>query len=286
MKLKIILLLVLLAAGSAYVQALKPTETLSHGGSAPHFGVSLKYNTDQERYEVYAQANFTRDRFILGPSQISIVVPNQVADQPLTIYSSTARWTDYSSVYAPSAAPSADFHGINSMGKVIDFQQDEPFLLFTFSLKGGYLDGVRLYDNITDPSSAHKSMMGGDFANTMQDHKNNDYFQSAFNQADVAQLTNAIPLEGTPTVSVYPNPITGDAFSVTAQQFEPGERLRLHLLSASGVVLLETEEETSKLVNYSVRVPKQLSGQAYLYAERMIVTPGRQTFCTKLIIVN
>jgi hypothetical protein len=278
----LLLLTLLIAGGFVCVRDMEATLI----DTKPQFSVSMKYNTEFDRYEVYAQANFTREHFILGPSQISIVVPKQIADQPLDVYSETGRWTDYSEVYAPAAAPDVDFHGIHTLGKSIDFQRDTPFILFSFSLKGGYTDGVRLYVNGKDPSSAQAGMMGGDFANTIQNHESTEFYQSAFDQVALAQLITEVAELGKPAVTVYPNPITSDAFAITVSHFLPGERLRLHLISSTGVELYGVEEETAKLVNYRVRVPRQLNGQAYLFAERTVATNGQQTFCKKLIILN
>ena len=286
MKLKTILLLTGITAAGVQAQPANQVETGQPDNSTPQFAINLKYNAEGNRYEVYAKANFTSNRFILGPSQISLAVPKQVADQPLDIYSETARWTDYSSVYAPAAAPDVDFHGVNSMGKVIDFREGEPFMLFFFSLKGGYTEGVRLFVNGKDPNSAQKAMMGGDFSNTIQDYRGKDFFRSAFNQAELAQLTEEVAEPGAPEVAVYPNPIRGDNFSVTAKNFNTGERVKLRLLSTTGVELYAVDEDAAKLVNFRMRVPNQLSGQAYLVGERTESLPGQKTFCKKLIITN
>lgn len=286
MKLKTILLLAGLTIARVQAQPINQTETQQPDNSTPQFAISLKYNAEGNRYEVYAKANFTSNRFILGPSQISLAVPKQIVDQPLDIYSETARWTDYSSVYAPAAAPDVDFHGVNSMGKTIDFREGEPFMLFFFSLKGGYMEGVRLFVNGKDPNSAQQAMMGGDFSNTIQDYRGKDFFRSAFNPLELAQLTERVAEPGAPEVTVYPNPIKGDNFAITAKNFNTGERVKLRLLSATGVELYSVDEEAVKLVNFRMRVPNQLSGQAYLVGERAELSPGQKTFCKKLIIAN
>lgn len=254
----------LLATTLAFAQPVPPS-----GNSGEKFAVNLTYNSDESRYEVYARPTFKGNRFTLGPSQLSIIVPKSIADQPLAIYSETARWSDYSTVFAPATAPDEDFHGIHSMGKLIDFERDVPLLLFTFSLPGGYTEGVRLFMNGQDPGSAKPGMQGGDFGNIMQDFNSKDYFMSAFDKASLNQLAAASAETKGPAVIVYPNPISGDAFMVTAQQYNAGERVRLRLLSASGVVLRSMEEDVAKLVSYRMPVPSQGGALFYLSVERI-----------------
>lgn len=260
--------------------------------STPELRVSLKYNTEADRYEVFAEANFTDDHFLLGASQISVVVPKSVADQSFYVVGTTGRWTDYSDVYAPAAAPDYDFHGLNTMGKSIEVQPDVPVMLFAFNLQGGYVDGVRLFVNNEDPTSKHRGMMGGDFANTLLNHKGAEFYRPGLAQADLARLTTETSSGADqPSLMVYPNPVTGDVVAITARQFAAGERLRLRLFSATGVEISSLEEDAARLVNYQLRLPVQLVGrgaapQVYLYAERMVPTTSRRTFCQKLLIQN
>ncbi|MCY7358858.1 MAG: hypothetical protein LH609_15645 [Rudanella sp.] len=283
---KTILLLALLAVADTLATAATPAYSTVPDDSQPAFRVSLKYNSEVQRYEAYAQANFTQAAFPLGPSQITLVVPGQVADQSFNIVSATAQWQDYSSVYAPTVTPGLDFHGIHSMGKPIDVQADNPFMLFAFSLKEGYVEGVRLYINGQDPSSKQAGMMGGDFVNTMQNHKSVEFYREGLNERDLAQLTTKTTEPGEPTITVHPNPISGDVLTVTARQFAPGEKLSLRLLSVTGVEFARIEESVERLVNYRLRIPHQLAGSAYLYAERATPVSGPRSFCQKLIILN
>ncbi|MVM30759.1 hypothetical protein GO755_12010 [Spirosoma sp. HMF4905] len=154
----------------------------------PQLGVSLKYNSTQNRYEVYARPNFKGSRFALGPSQISVVLPKAVADQPLTIVSKTANWADYSIVYAPQAEPDVDIHGVTTMGMLIDFEKSAQILLFSFSLPAGHVDGVRLFVNEKDPNSAQPGMLGGDFTNViigMDGSNSTDFFRSTLGQTSL-----------------------------------------------------------------------------------------------------
>lgn len=283
---KTIICLILLAVASIDTP---PTEVSSADRPADvgrSLSVSLKYNPDFERYEVQALANFAEAHFLLGPSQISIVVPSQVTNQPLQVYSHAARWMDYSTIYAPSIAPDLDFHGVYSLGKSIEIEKDKPFVLFTFSLKGGYVEGVRLFSNGADPSSAQVGMKGGDFANTLQNHQSREFFRNGLSQAQLAESS----LEGGDAdqslVSVYPNPITGDAVSVTVRRAIAGERLRLRLFSVTGVEFSSIEEDAGQLVDYKLRIPRQLVGAAYLSIERPGGASVERVACKKLIILD
>lgn len=158
----------------------------------PQLSINIKFNSAQNRYEVYAHPNFKATRFALGPSQISIILPEEIDDQPLPIVSKTANWADYSVVYAPKAEPDVDIHGITTMGMLIDFEKDAQILLFSFSLPKGYVDGVRLFMNGKDPNSAQVGMMGGDFSNVItgingpgKNAETMDFFHSSFDKTNV-----------------------------------------------------------------------------------------------------
>lgn len=277
---KTILLSILLAVAGTTQATAQATPASSE------LRVNLKYNTEAARFEVYAEANFTEAHFLLGASQISVVVPKSVADQSFNVLSATAQWTDYSTVYAPAAAPGSDFHGLNTMGKSIAVQPNAPVMLFAFTLKGGYVDGVRLFVNGEDPNSRQPGMMGGDFANTLLNHKGHEFYKGAFSRATLLLATTRPNEPGQPVLLVAPNPIVGDDVSVTARGFAPGERLKLRLFSVTGVELVGVEEDVVQLVNYRLRIPRQLGGAAFLHAERLGERAGQQTFCTKLVILN
>lgn len=130
--------------------------------------LTLRYNVAQSRYEVYTKANFSQTDFLWGSSQISIVAPASLANAPFAVSSvDGGGWDDSSPVYAPTAAPSLDFHGIGSAGKKITLVANQEKLLFTFTLPGGVcVNGLRLFVNGTDPAS-NPVTMPGDFANVV-----------------------------------------------------------------------------------------------------------------------
>ena len=134
--------------------------------------LTLKFNTSSEEYEVYARSATTESFSMGGGSQISVVLPASFANNTLSIIDAAGGpWTDNSQVYAPTAQPGSDFHGIATNGTqpVIAFTAGVELLLFKFTLPGGCAAGVRLYRNAAeaalprDPDSNGAGMQGGDF---------------------------------------------------------------------------------------------------------------------------
>ncbi|WP_146141543.1 beta strand repeat-containing protein [Spirosoma oryzae] len=138
---------------------------------AQSINLTLKYNTSSSVYEVYGRPTFTNVKFGIGAgSQISIVVPASVPDNALTITAvNGGPWSDGSRIYAPTADPAHDFHGIATTGDYASLTSGQELLLFTFNIAGGCMPGIRLFENSTDPSSNAAGMGGGDFANYLGD---------------------------------------------------------------------------------------------------------------------
>ncbi|WP_337045236.1 hypothetical protein [Emticicia sp. 17c] len=146
--------------------------------------LTVKWNSTNSQYEVYAKPSFTQSNFNLGASQISIVVPSSVADSKLTVTPiAGGTWSEEGvPVYAPAAQPANDFHPITSAGAGINFTSGVETLLFTFTLPGGTCaDGVRLFINNTDPSSSAAGMSGSDFKNSLEAGAGVEYYQSNYN---------------------------------------------------------------------------------------------------------
>lgn len=139
----------------------------------PKIEFTIKFNPATCTYEVYALPNFTQNNFfIAGGSQISVAIPALAGDEPLAITTLAGGiWTDNSQVYSPGASPANDFHAISSDGSLINFADGTEVLLFTFQLPGGVccLEGVRLFENDTDPDSTQAGMSDGDFDNYFAD---------------------------------------------------------------------------------------------------------------------
>ncbi|MBD2699170.1 hypothetical protein IC229_00880 [Spirosoma sp. BT702] len=146
--------------------------------------VTIKYNTTTTLYEVYGRPNFTDPAFGVGAgTQISIVLPASVADNALTVTSvNGGAWSDASRVYAPAADPSNDFHGIATAGNYVSLVSGQEILFFTFGVTGVCLPGIRLFENLTDPSSSAPGFSGGDYKNYIGDALNfgDDVYQSNY----------------------------------------------------------------------------------------------------------
>jgi len=140
---------------------------------AQNLDFTIKFNTYTSEYEVYAKPDFTDNTFFVSAgSQLSIAVPASVPDAPFVITSVTGGpWGDNSRVFAPSADTNHDFHAIASDGLTLaNFANGVEELLFTFKLPlGGCVEGVRLFENTSDPQSSDSGMFGTDFNNFFGD---------------------------------------------------------------------------------------------------------------------
>ncbi|WP_129751695.1 gliding motility-associated C-terminal domain-containing protein [Flavobacterium beibuense] len=151
----------------------------------PMIDFTVRFDPATCTYEVYALPNFsTSDFFISAGSQISVVLPASVDNQALVVTSVNGGvWLDASQVYAPAADTANDYHAIATDGSAFDFVAGNELLLFTFVLPNTTCcaDGVRLFNNDTDPQSTDSGMLGGDFNNyvadvfVMDDYYNDNY---------------------------------------------------------------------------------------------------------------
>ncbi len=133
---------------------------------------TLKYNEAADQYEVYALPDISNPTyFVGGGSQISLVLPASTPDLPLQITTvNGGLWTDNSRVFAPTADPTHDFHGIASGGSFVSFIAGQELLLYTFKLQPvGCIEGARLFENNSDPDSNAPGLNGGDFLNFFPD---------------------------------------------------------------------------------------------------------------------
>ncbi|TXF89114.1 hypothetical protein FUA23_11405, partial [Neolewinella aurantiaca] len=130
---------------------------------------TLRYNADDDQYEVYTLPASTATTFFWGPSQISIVAPAEVADAPFAITSvASGAWEDNSQIYGPAVSPDSDFHGVGTLGAPVSLTAGEETLLFFFPNPApDCVDGYRLFINNSDPTSADAGMLGTDFFNTI-----------------------------------------------------------------------------------------------------------------------
>lgn len=144
--------------------------------------LTLKWNLTLSRYEVYAKPSFTQNNFPWGPSQISPVLPSASPNSSLIVTSHAAgTWADNSKVYAPGAQASSDFHGVESSGGPINFVANTETLIFSFVYPDGACrDGLRLFENLSDPSSSANGMSGGDFRNSISNANLQDVYISNY----------------------------------------------------------------------------------------------------------
>ncbi len=243
------------------------------GQSLPQIGLRLSFNASTNRYEVLARPTFSARNFAWGPSQVSVVLPAEIADQTLSIRSENAgSWSDNSVVYGPAAAPTADFHGITSQGEKLDLVAGQDYLLFDFGLKPGYVDKVRLYDESKDPGSAQAGMQGGDFRSYMADERGTDYLKV---DSQVASLILAVQgQEVQPQVSVqaiaYPNPGVGGKFRLYLKGFAQTELVTVNLLDSQGRLLRRFVEGVSTLAGREIDAGESTVGYVIVNLERQV----------------
>jgi hypothetical protein len=159
------------------------------GLQAQNVDYTVRYNFDDNVYEVYIRPDFGQTTFILGGgSQVSLVVPGATNDSPLLVTPvSGGFWSDQTQVFAPSANPAADFHSVTTGGSVIMLLMGTEQLMFTFTLPGasGCTDEVRLFENGTDPDSSEPSMGGSDFNQAFFDVFSAPYYQENYGDSPV-----------------------------------------------------------------------------------------------------
>ncbi|MEM6316095.1 MAG: Ig-like domain-containing protein [Bacteroidota bacterium] len=139
---------------------------------AQNLTFTIRYNSTDDQYEVYGLPDASNPvYFVGGGSQISVVLPASLPDNPLVINTvNGGLWTDNSQRAAPAADPAHDFHGIASNGSIIMLSAGQEILLYTFKLPvSGCIEGIRLFENSSDPQSSDPGMAGGDFNNFFPD---------------------------------------------------------------------------------------------------------------------
>lgn len=151
---------------------------------------TLRYNATEAAYEVFIQSNFGQADYILGGgSQVSVVVPQSVDNTQFSVNSvNGGQWSDQTQVYSPTVSPTLDYHSIATTGAMLPIINGIELKLFTFTLPGGCVEGVRLFDNASDPSDIE--LNGADFSNA---------FFNLFGQAAYQGNYGATPVACSPT---------------------------------------------------------------------------------------
>jgi hypothetical protein len=132
--------------------------------------LTVRWSLTDNRYEVYARPNFTSAAFTWGTSQVSVVVPAAAPDAPLSVVlnQNAGGWGTPNRVYAPAADATHDFHSFFSSGQAVSLTSGQEILLFAFKFSDALCrDGIRLFVNGSDPSSAAAGMQGGDYTNAI-----------------------------------------------------------------------------------------------------------------------
>jgi hypothetical protein len=219
--------------------------------------LTLKYDTDFDRYEVFVKPNFSQKNFTWGPSQISLVLPSEILVEKIQIRNvDGGAWEDNSIVIAPAVMPNKSFHGVSSGGDKTDLVEDYESVLFYFTLpKKINPNDVRIYDNDTDPKSDSKGMMGGDFRNTIVDKTGNDWFSNIYKQEKVVVeiVEDKTPFE----VNLFPNVITDNKFQVSLKGIsEKDGDILMIVADASGNEVMRRKGSKSSLEKQTFNLQK------------------------------
>lgn len=158
--------------------------------------LTVKWNTTQSRYEVYAKPTFTSAVFNWGVSQVTVVVPASAPDNLLAITSVNAGgWglATSNQAFAPAADPNHDFNAVISGGQAVALTSGVETLLFTFTFSDGLCrDGVRLFVNASDPSSSAPGMKGGDYKNAIDNGLVTDVYSANYSNTGTTCSTCSI----------------------------------------------------------------------------------------------
>lgn len=228
----------------------------------------LGFNAQLNRYEVFAKPNFTKDRFAWGPSQISVVFPEEVANQTISPHSSQAGlWLDQSTVYGPAVAPNRDFHGFATQGAKTDLKANQEVMLFEFSLPKGFVEGVRLFDPTKDPNSAGSGMKGGDFVSFVSSTHGETGLKvesrAAVLQVEKNGASATLDDDGSSIgVVAYPNPVSNGFVRLHLKGFGPQEVVRVQFANLTGKQLKHFDESVETLAGRAIQLPG--SGDPYL----------------------
>lgn len=215
--------------------------------------LSISYNDTYKTYQVYAKPNFSQRNFLWGPSQISVVFPQKIADKALKVKNIDGGvWVDNSRIFAPKAQNDCDFHGFSTSGAKTDLVENFPSLLFEFSADDAQLAGVRLFENEKDPSSDHEGMKGGDFRNSIVGINGQDIYQG--NYAVEKLSTTELEKEQSSAIDIFPNPNQGQ-YQMKIGGFTGMENIELSFYTSTGVLIHKETKSKQQLATPNNHLP-------------------------------
>ena len=142
--------------------------------------LTVDWNPQSARYEVFAISSVTRSNFALGKAQIALVLPGSAPDTRLNVSSyAGGAWTDEKFIADPLSSPGRDFHAVTSQGGIVHLNADKKLLLFSFTFADGKCrDGVRLFNNGADPGASAQGFNSIDFHNSVLGEGNVQIYHS------------------------------------------------------------------------------------------------------------
>jgi hypothetical protein len=229
--------------------------------------LTVKYNAESDKYEVYAKSNFTKKNFLLGPSQITLAIPALVRDEKLRIYNSDGgTWEDNTRTYAPAANTTVDYHAIGTLGAKTDLSEGNESLLFYFSLpKNVNPSEVRIFENGTDPNSAAAGMKGGDFSNAINDALADEVYLRNYKEVKKATIPTTesektlLELNDNRLI-LYPN-TTKDDFNISLNGIADSEEVTMIVSTEMGREILNVKAKKVDLVEKTFKIPASISSQ-------------------------
>lgn len=131
--------------------------------------LTMDWNPESARYEVFAISPVTQKNFAFGKAQIAVVVPKSAPDTRLNVVSHTGgSWKDEKFITDPASSSGRDFHAVTSGGGLVNFTANQKLLLFSFTFADSQCrEGVRIFNNGADPGSSAQGFNGIDFSNSI-----------------------------------------------------------------------------------------------------------------------
>lgn len=248
--------------------------------------LSVKYNAESDKYEVYAKANFTKKNFLLGPSQITLSLPSSVTDEKLRIFNSDGgTWEDNTAVFAPAANTLMDYHAISTLGAKTDLVEGNESLLFYFSLpKTVAASEVKIFKNGSDPNSSASGMKGGDFSNSLNDAFAEEVYLGNYEEVKKAVVTtkkeekSMFGLEDENLV-LYPN-TTKDDFKVSFNGIGDAEELTMIISTEMGREIMKVKGTKADLMERTFKIPATVTSQKLVVR----VSTQKGVFGKKLVL--